>query len=148
MSCHVMWDRYLSTWFLMDLASTIPFEALGFLVTGKHRLNLSYSLLGMLRFWRLRRVKQLFTRLTFFKNIYIHHENQIINSNKYYSLLPSLTFSQLINKCRLEKDIRFSYFWVRCARLLSVSNYLQLSPFRNQSVNLLFAWWSTQNLKR
>ncbi|KAJ7946608.1 Potassium channel [Quillaja saponaria] len=75
--------RYLSTWFLMDVASTIPFEAITYLFTGKHRGGLSYVLLGMLRFWRLRRVKQLFTRL--------------------------------------EKDIRFSYFWVRCARLLSVT---------------------------
>ncbi|KAL0365043.1 UNVERIFIED_CONTAM: Potassium channel AKT2/3 [Sesamum angustifolium] len=39
--------------------------------------------LGMLRFWRLRRVKTFFTRI--------------------------------------EKDIRFSYFWVRCARLLFVT---------------------------
>ncbi|KAK2662360.1 hypothetical protein Ddye_000934 [Dipteronia dyeriana] len=75
--------RYLSTWFLMDVASTIPFEALGYLFTGKQKVGLSYSLLGILRFWRLRRVKQLFTRL--------------------------------------EKDIRFSYFWVRCARLLAVT---------------------------
>ncbi|GMY05161.1 potassium channel AKT2/3 isoform X1 [Fagus crenata] len=75
--------RYLSTWFLMDLASTIPFEGVGYLITGKRHMGLTYSLLGMLRFWRLRRVKQLFTRL--------------------------------------EKDIRFSYFWVRCARLLSVT---------------------------
>ncbi|KAK9286193.1 hypothetical protein L1049_014577 [Liquidambar formosana] len=75
--------RYLSTWFLMDIASTIPFEALWFLFTGKHKEGLSYSLLGLLRFWRLRRVKQLFTRL--------------------------------------EKDIRYSYFWVRCARLLAVT---------------------------
>ncbi|KAL6184102.1 hypothetical protein ACLB2K_045506 [Fragaria x ananassa] len=70
--------RYLSTWFFMDLASTLPFE-----VIGRHKLGLSYSLLGLLRFWRLRRAKKLFTRL--------------------------------------EKDIRFSYFWVRCARLLSVT---------------------------
>ncbi|KAJ8754876.1 hypothetical protein K2173_015388 [Erythroxylum novogranatense] len=75
--------RYLSTWFLMDVASTIPFEALGYLFTGRKTIGLSYSLLGMLRFWRLRRVKQFFTRL--------------------------------------EKDIRFSYFWVRCARLLCVT---------------------------
>ncbi|CAN6720117.1 unnamed protein product [Malus baccata var. baccata] len=74
--------RYLSTWFLMDLASTLPFEAL-FLALGKNKLSASYSFLGLLRFWRLRRAKQLFTRL--------------------------------------EKDIRFSYFWVRCARLLSVT---------------------------
>ncbi|KAJ1435020.1 RmlC-like jelly roll fold [Sesbania bispinosa] len=75
--------RYLSTWFLMDLASTIPYEAIGYLFTGKHKLGLPYFLLGMLRLWRIRRVKQFFTRL--------------------------------------EKDIRFSYFWVRCARLLSVT---------------------------
>ncbi|XP_058007071.1 potassium channel AKT2/3 isoform X2 [Hevea brasiliensis] len=78
--------RYLSTWFLMDVTSTIPFEALGYLFTGKQKIQLSYSLLGILRFWRLRRVKQLFTRL--------------------------------------EKDIRFSYFWIRCARLLSVTLFL------------------------
>ncbi|KAI5661553.1 hypothetical protein M9H77_20876 [Catharanthus roseus] len=75
--------RYLSTWFIMDVASTIPFEAIGFLFTGKHQLVVSYSVLGMLRFWRLRRVKSFFTRL--------------------------------------EKDIRFSYFWVRCARLFFVT---------------------------
>ncbi|KAK7853336.1 potassium channel akt2/3 [Quercus suber] len=75
--------RYLSTWFLMDVASTVPFELVLYLITGNREMGLSYSLLGMLRFWRIRRVKQLFTRL--------------------------------------EKDIRFSYFWVRCARLLSVT---------------------------
>ncbi|OMP01617.1 hypothetical protein COLO4_11777 [Corchorus olitorius] len=78
--------RYLSTWFLMDVASTIPYEALGYLFTGKSKVGISYSLLGLLRFWRLRRVKQLFTRL--------------------------------------EKDIRFSYFWIRCARLLAVTLFL------------------------
>ncbi|XP_010539347.1 PREDICTED: potassium channel AKT2/3 isoform X2 [Tarenaya hassleriana] len=75
--------RYLSTWFLMDVASTLPYEAIGYLVTGKPNLSISCSLLGLLRFWRIRRVKHLFTRL--------------------------------------EKDIRFSYFWVRCLRLLSVT---------------------------
>ncbi|OVA06156.1 Cyclic nucleotide-binding domain [Macleaya cordata] len=78
--------RYLSTWFLMDLASTVPFEALGRLFTGSTKLGLSYYILGLLRFWRLRKLKQLFTRL--------------------------------------EKDIRFSYFWIRCARLLSVTLFL------------------------
>ncbi|CAN0880701.1 Potassium channel AKT2/3 [Linum grandiflorum] len=78
--------RYLSTWFIMDVASTIPFEALGYLFTGKQHLGISFSILGLLRFWRLRRVKQFFTRL--------------------------------------EKDIRFNYFWVRCARLLAVTLFL------------------------
>ncbi|KAK4476850.1 hypothetical protein RD792_016012 [Penstemon davidsonii] len=75
--------RYLSTWFIMDVASTIPFETFVFFISGKHPAGVSYSLLGMLRFWRLRRVKSFFTRI--------------------------------------EKDIRFSYFWVRCARLLFVT---------------------------
>ncbi|CAN1143536.1 Potassium channel AKT2/3 [Linum perenne] len=78
--------RYLSTWFIMDVASTMPFEALGYLFTGKQHLGISFSILGLLRFWRLRRVKQFFTRL--------------------------------------EKDIRFNYFWVRCARLLAVTLFL------------------------
>ncbi|KAI3445629.1 hypothetical protein Pfo_002294 [Paulownia fortunei] len=75
--------RYLSTWFVMDVASTVPFETIAFLISGKHHVGVSYSVLGMLRFWRLRRVKSFFTRI--------------------------------------EKDIRFSYFWVRCARLLFVT---------------------------
>ncbi|PHU00861.1 Potassium channel AKT2/3 [Capsicum chinense] len=75
--------RYLSTWFLMDAASTIPFDLLTMLFTGKHQVGISYSVLGMLRFWRLRKVKQFFTRI--------------------------------------EKDMRFSYFWIRCARLLFVT---------------------------
>nr|XP_043623583.1 potassium channel AKT2/3 [Erigeron canadensis] len=78
--------RYLSTWFVMDVASTIPFELLSYLLTGKHRMGLPSTVLGLLRFWRLRRVKQFFTRL--------------------------------------EKDIRFNYFWVRCARLLCVTLFL------------------------
>ncbi|XP_042467996.1 potassium channel AKT2-like [Zingiber officinale] len=78
--------RYLSTWFIMDLASTIPFAGLGYLITGRVKAGVSYSLLGMFRLWRLRKVKQFFTRL--------------------------------------EKDIRFSYFWIRCARLLFVTFFL------------------------
>lgn len=66
----------------MDVASTVPFETIAFLVTGKHHAGVSYSLLGMLRFWRLRRLKSFFTRI--------------------------------------EKDIRFSYFWTRCSWLLLV----------------------------
>lgn len=77
--------RYLSTWFVMDLASTIPFDLVVMLFTGSHNLGLPYSLLGLLRFWRIRRVKQFFTRL--------------------------------------EKDIRFSYFLIRCARLLAVTMF-------------------------
>ncbi|KAI9103578.1 hypothetical protein K1719_023201 [Acacia pycnantha] len=78
--------RYVSTWFVMDVASSIPYEALGYLFTGKRKVGLPFFLLGMLRLWRLRRVKQYFTRL--------------------------------------EKDIRFSYFWIRCIRLLCVTFFI------------------------
>ncbi|XP_064967988.1 potassium channel AKT2-like isoform X2 [Musa acuminata AAA Group] len=78
--------RYLSTWFIMDLTSTLPFEGLGYLITGRVKAGVSYSLLGTLRLWRLRKVKQFFTRL--------------------------------------EKDIRFSYFCIRCVRLLFVTFFL------------------------
>ncbi|PUZ65873.1 hypothetical protein GQ55_3G260500 [Panicum hallii var. hallii] len=70
----------------MDVASTIPFQGLAYLITGEVREGAAYSLLGVLRLWRLRKVKQFFTRL--------------------------------------EKDIRFSYFWVRCARLVAVTLFL------------------------
>nr|CAB3461391.1 unnamed protein product [Digitaria exilis] len=78
--------RYLSTFFIMDVASTIPFQGLAYLITGEVREGAAYSLLGVLRLWRLRKVKQFFTRL--------------------------------------EKDIRFSYFWIRCARLVAVTLFL------------------------
>ncbi|KAI7730083.1 hypothetical protein M8C21_022051, partial [Ambrosia artemisiifolia] len=53
--------RYLSTWFVMDFASTLPFELISYLFTGKHGMGLSYTVIGLLRFWRLRRVKKFFT---------------------------------------------------------------------------------------
>ncbi|KAJ6803269.1 potassium channel AKT2 isoform X1 [Iris pallida] len=78
--------RYLSTWFIMDVASTIPFQGFGYLITGEVKSGVPYRLLGILRLWRLRMVKQFLTRL--------------------------------------EKDIRFSYFWIRCIRLLFVTLFL------------------------
>uniref|UniRef100_A0ACD5T935 Uncharacterized protein n=1 Tax=Avena sativa TaxID=4498 RepID=A0ACD5T935_AVESA len=78
--------RYLKTFFFLDVVSTIPFQGLAYLATGEVREGLAYSVLGVFRLWRLRKVKQFFTRL--------------------------------------EKDIRFSYFWIRCARLIAVTLFL------------------------
>ncbi|XP_022892425.1 potassium channel KAT3-like [Olea europaea var. sylvestris] len=74
--------RYLSTWFIFDICSTIPFRAISLLFK-KHSGGLGFKLLSMLRLWRLRRVSSLFARL--------------------------------------EKDIRFNYFWTRCTKLISVT---------------------------
>lgn len=54
--------RYLSTWLALDVASTLPFTLLAFIFTGKIGRGFTYSLLNMLRLWRLRRVGSLFAR--------------------------------------------------------------------------------------
>lgn len=75
--------RYISTWFIFDLCSTLPFQPLSLLLTKQNNSVLGFKLLDMLRLWRLRRVSSLFARL--------------------------------------EKDIRFNYFWTRCTKLISVT---------------------------
>ncbi|KAA8519501.1 hypothetical protein F0562_013757 [Nyssa sinensis] len=74
--------RYITTWLIFDVCSTVPFQSLSLLFTN-HSSGLGFKLLNMLRLWRLRRVSSLFARL--------------------------------------EKDIRFSYFWTRCTKLISVT---------------------------
>ncbi|XP_075497562.1 potassium channel KAT1-like [Primulina tabacum] len=74
--------RYLSTWFLFDVCSTVPFQSLCLLFTDNNG-GIGFKLLSMLRLWRLRRVSSMFARL--------------------------------------EKDIRFNYFWIRCTKLVSVT---------------------------
>ncbi|XP_058101100.1 potassium channel KAT3-like isoform X2 [Magnolia sinica] len=74
--------RYLSTWFVFDVCSTVPLQPLSLLFTNQSA-GLGFKILNMLRLWRLRRVSSLFARL--------------------------------------EKDIRFNYFWTRCTKLVSVT---------------------------
>ena len=62
-SLHILYnDRYLSSWFVLDVASTVPFEAIAFVFTGRYGKGFVYSMLNMLRLWRLRRVSALFAR--------------------------------------------------------------------------------------
>lgn len=74
--------RYISTWFIFDVSSTVPFRSLSLLCTDR-KSEIGFKVLSMLRLWRLRRVSSLFARL--------------------------------------EKDIRFNYFWIRCTKLVSVT---------------------------
>ncbi|KAF5944802.1 hypothetical protein HYC85_018879 [Camellia sinensis] len=46
--------RYISTWFVFDLCSTVPFQSLSLLLTN-HSTGIGFKLLNMLRLWRLRR---------------------------------------------------------------------------------------------
>lgn len=73
---------YLTSWFIFDLCSTVPFQSIAILFKYQSG-GLGFNLLAMLRLWRLRRVSSLFARL--------------------------------------EKDIRFNYFWTRCTKLVLVT---------------------------
>ncbi|KAM3351457.1 hypothetical protein ACQJBY_023439 [Aegilops geniculata] len=54
--------RYLSTWFIFDVCSTVPFRSITHLFT-RHEHSLGLKFLNVLRLWRLRRVSSLFARL-------------------------------------------------------------------------------------
>ncbi|ONK75051.1 uncharacterized protein A4U43_C03F12810 [Asparagus officinalis] len=54
--------RYLCSWFILDVCSTIPFQLLSQLFTGKGHV-LIFKVLSMLRLWRLHRVSSLFERI-------------------------------------------------------------------------------------
>ncbi|XP_064947912.1 potassium channel KAT4-like isoform X2 [Musa acuminata AAA Group] len=77
--------RYLTRpWFVMDVASTIPFHIIYRIITGRGNGGSVFGVVNLLRLWRLRRASKLFARL--------------------------------------EKDIRFSYFWTRYVKLICVSS--------------------------
>ncbi|WOK98620.1 hypothetical protein Cni_G07332 [Canna indica] len=76
--------RYLTRpWFVMDVASTVPFQVIYRILTGRTNGAPVFAVVNMLRLWRLRRASMLFARL--------------------------------------EKDIRFSYFWTRYVKLICVT---------------------------
>ncbi|CAL9044260.1 unnamed protein product [Musa banksii] len=76
--------RYLTRpWFVMDVASTVPFQIIYRVLTGKRNGGTVFGIVNLLRLWRLRRASKLFARL--------------------------------------EKDIRFSYFWTRYVKLICVT---------------------------
>ncbi|KAI3848426.1 hypothetical protein MKW92_042507 [Papaver armeniacum] len=79
--------RYMTKfWLPLDVASTLPFQLIYRVVTGKTKTGAVFGFLNLLRFWRLRRVGKLFARL--------------------------------------EKDTRFSYFWTRYIKLISVTLFI------------------------
>ncbi|OAY54336.2 potassium channel KAT3 isoform X2 [Manihot esculenta] len=56
--------RYVtSLWFPMDVASTLPFQLVYRIFTGKTSESEVFRVLNLLRLWRLRRVSELFERL-------------------------------------------------------------------------------------
>lgn len=58
--------RYLSTWFILDVASTIPSEIARKILPKNLR---SYGVFNMLRLWRLRRVSSLFARYIYDRDL-------------------------------------------------------------------------------
>ncbi|KAH9797759.1 Potassium channel KAT2 [Citrus sinensis] len=107
--------RYMSTWFIFDVCSTAPLQFLALLLTNNIS-ELTFRLLNMLRLWRLRRVSSLFARLVIeFKLEYFSPKFGIDTMEESPCLLPTLL------SFRLEKDIRFNYFWTRCTKLVAVT---------------------------
>ncbi|KAB2620148.1 potassium channel KAT1-like [Pyrus ussuriensis x Pyrus communis] len=108
--------RYLSTWFLFDVCSTAPFQSISLLLTN-HSSELEFKVLNMLRLWRLRRVSSLFAR-----SILLHLclLSKLSNCHKTIRI-HTQTYKPISVDFRLEKDIRFNYFWIRCTKLISVT---------------------------
>uniref|UniRef100_A0A7I4E6D0 Uncharacterized protein n=1 Tax=Physcomitrium patens TaxID=3218 RepID=A0A7I4E6D0_PHYPA len=76
-------SRYLRSWFVLDVASTVPFAAIMVIFTHKYETGFVTSFVNLLRLWRLRRVSDVFARV--------------------------------------EKNVKFSYFWTRCLKLFLVT---------------------------
>jgi hypothetical protein len=55
--------RYLATWLILDITSTVPLGGVAYIFTRKYGTGITYNLLHMLRLWRLRRVSALFARI-------------------------------------------------------------------------------------
>ncbi|XP_042450613.1 potassium channel KAT1-like [Zingiber officinale] len=54
--------RYLSSGFILDLLSTVPFHAISFLFERNDNVNFGFKILNLLKLWRLWRVSSLFSR--------------------------------------------------------------------------------------
>ncbi|XP_074575873.1 potassium channel KAT4-like [Curcuma longa] len=94
--------RYLmSPGLVMDLASTVPFQIIYRILTGKKNGGSVFGFVSLLRLWRLRRASKLFARL--------------------------------------EKDIRFSYFWTRYVKLICVT------LFAVHSAACVYFWMATHH---
>jgi len=116
--------RYTTSWFVLDVASTIPTEFARKILPPNLR---SYGFFNMLRLWRLRRVSSLFARyvndgvLVFLLFLIISADSVTIPMC-FVLLVRKKMFSSIFLLARLEKDRHFNYFWVRCAKLVCVSN--------------------------
>jgi hypothetical protein len=130
--------RYTTSWFVLDVASTVPTEFARRILPPNLR---SYGFFNMLRLWRLRRVSSLFARYVKWWYKYIRKSILFLyfieNLIRYYSIYQyELQFHAFVlllritsafvhfydSFFRLEKDRDFNYFWVRCAKLICVSN--------------------------
>ncbi|THG01148.1 hypothetical protein TEA_015861 [Camellia sinensis var. sinensis] len=110
--------RYITTWFVFDLCSTVPFQSLSLLLTN-HSTGIGFKLLNMLRLWRLRRVSALFARL---KLIYIHNELSCTKPRQARKLLDSfaaVTIMSYSNKLKTSVSFisigQVTLFAVHCA---------------------------------
>ncbi|KAK6912695.1 LOW QUALITY PROTEIN: Ion transport domain [Dillenia turbinata] len=144
--------RYVSNlWFFMDVASTLPFQFLYQIVTGRMHKGEVFGFLNLLRFWRLRRVSELFTRLekdTRFSYFWTRYIKLICyefllpfptsDSEKHYTYLNSIKMVTLL----IVHTAGCFYFWLAAHYKVPDNTWIgsQVSDFKSRSIWLGYTY--------
>jgi hypothetical protein len=126
--------RYLTRpWFVMDVASTIPFHIMFRLVRGK---STGFGFLNLLRLWRLRRVSNLFARLE--KDIRINYFCIRIIKLVCVSVLPAtqIMHGGIISLARVVARLQTT----QLANGNMMLNIMQVTLFALHSSACIFLW--------
>ncbi|KAL3023515.1 hypothetical protein AAZX31_04G071500 [Glycine max] len=122
--------------FTMDLASTVPFEQIHQILTGKPTKSEVSGFLIMLRLWRLRRVSELFARLE--KDIRINY-----SATRFCKLICVTLFAMHFAGC--------TYFWLAVQHKTPKNTWIgnKTEDFNDLSVGLGYTYsmyWSVATL--
>nr|KYP57202.1 Potassium channel KAT3 [Cajanus cajan] len=122
--------------FTMDLASTLPFEQIHQILTGKPNKSEVFGFLIMLRLWRLRRVSELFARLE--KDIRINY-----STARFCKLICVTLFAVHFAGCM--------YFWLAVQHKTPKNTWIgnKTEDFKDLSIGLGYTYsmyWSVSTL--
>lgn len=113
-------NRYLSTWFIFNVSSTVPFWFLSLLCTD-WKIEIRFKVVNMLRLWRLRRVSPLFARYTMRFNTW-KSSKICITKSKYrkwakvccnFCYQQSILFSNVFFPSSVATRIKKKYYWYK-----------------------------------
>ncbi|KAJ1411036.1 RmlC-like jelly roll fold [Sesbania bispinosa] len=122
--------------FAMDVASTMPFQQIYQIITGKPHRNEFFAFLNLLRLWRLRRVSQLFSR--------IEKDTRISYSVARFSKLICVTLFAV-------HSAGCMYFWLAVHHKTPGNTWIgkQVEDFKHRSISLGYTYsmyWSIVTL--